>query len=229
MQDESEVLDIPKWLKTLLMCISLTSVAISLIIYVAYFFDSSLPVPSDVEASYLLSLGIAIPLFLHVPWQRISFGGIEVERALQEQAQDYSEVISKLEGDVEVLLAKLHSEEDLVGSNKAAVDNSDHTAHFNPKQQVSSDLQHNKNQFGYSRSELKRELSDELKKFLEEYGNWGFTPSRIKNWGGEKSQYNIFQEVSISEIRLVLDLLVESRHVKTRVSKNGNLLYQINK
>ena len=75
---------------------------------------------------------------------------------------------------------------------------------------------------------LKQEetMRDLILKFLKEWPHWGFTPLRIKNWGGSRSGYDDLSKLSTMEIRKFLALLEADRKVRTRVSRNGNILYQ---
>lgn len=74
--------------------------------------------------------------------------------------------------------------------------------------------------------ELEKGRKDLILKFLKEWPNWGFTPLRIKNWGGSQSGYGELSKLSTMEIRKLLALLQATGKVRTRVSRNGNILYQ---
>ncbi len=69
------------------------------------------------------------------------------------------------------------------------------------------------------------ELKNLIVSFLAEYSRWGFTVSRMKNWGASKKG---FSDLKDSSLRVKLGELVDERKIRTRISKLGNVLYQAN-
>lgn len=139
------------------------------------------PEPESLDAGFLLALGVGLLLVLFVPWQRIRIAGLEMERAVQEQAEDFSREIVRLRNENSKL------------------------ARAAPELSMQEKL---------------------ILKFLTSWSSWGFTPLRIKNWGGSKSGYEDLRKLRTGEIREFLTNLVADGKVRVRVSRNGNTLYQ---
>ena len=72
------------------------------------------------------------------------------------------------------------------------------------------------------------DLSDLLKKFFRKWDRYGFNIPRIINWGGRREEFEKFRNTSKAELQEALNLLVADGVVRTRLSKNGNVLYQHN-
>ena len=66
-----------------------------------------------------------------------------------------------------------------------------------------------------------------VKKFLAKYSTWGFTISRILAWGPSQEGFKDLEKMNRTELRRVLAELVRDGTVRTRLSKRGNLLYQM--
>ena len=157
------------------------------------------PAPGDLDLSFLLALGIGVLLVLYVPWQRIRIAGFEMERAVQEQAEDFSREIARLR------------KENAEFRNKIL----DLELPQNEQRQKRPDI--------VSEGQEKEAL---ILKFLKKSSSWGFTPLRIKNLGGNKSGYEELGDLSTNRLREILTNLVSDGKVRIRVSSNGNTLYQ---
>ena len=70
-------------------------------------------------------------------------------------------------------------------------------------------------------------LTPLLIRFLESFRPRAFSPVKIRQWGARQPGFDVFEHYSQGAIRRVLQSLVASGRVTTRVSKMGNTLYRI--
>ncbi len=48
------------------------------------------PKPEDIEAALLFGFGILLIALFNLPWSKIRIGDLEIERAIEEQSQEYT-------------------------------------------------------------------------------------------------------------------------------------------
>ena len=201
--EEQERQEIPYWLRNTMTILGIVFILTGLTAIGLYFWDiKKFPSPSDLGTNFIMGLGILLLLVAHFPWSKIKFGDFEIERAIQEQAQDYSLEIEKLTQ--ELIECKKSSNINRVNSDSEAF-NFETFNHY---------------------IDNKENIKNLLIKFLKEWKSYGFTVSRIKKWGGEQNAYELFKDMSNTELRMILDELLRDGKVKTRLSRGGNILYQ---
>lgn len=205
---EQELQEIPFWLANTLTIISIIIIVIGLLTIVLYSGSHFLenynpPEPEKLQATTMIAVGCLFLIILYLPWNKIKFGDFELERVMQEQTQDYLLYIEELQEHLETLSQK---------QSKSDV---------SPKKEELDNIQID------NTKTRKDNIQDLLLKFLTKWSTYGFTISRIINWGGERSGFEAFQDLNNMELRLTADKLVREGKVKTRLSSNGNILYQI--
>jgi hypothetical protein len=160
------------------------------------------PTPLDFQAPALLSIGIVLLLIMHLPWKKISFAGVDVERAFHEQRINYAEELRELNEQIDklerIISNPLKQKEELYAFNVK-------------RRQVTN--QDNKD---------KKCLLD----FMEDRKRWGLTVSRIKNWGGQQKGYKQLFNLESRRIKYLMERLAVEGVVSTRISRHGNILYQ---
>ena len=205
-QDKDELeerQDVDSWLKWSCSGLGALLVIGVLVAVCMHFIDKdSYPKPIDIEAGLLLGTGVVLLLLFHLPWTKIRIGDIEIERAIEEQAIDHAQEL----GDLKKLLNQLEQ-------NLSA------EAVISPEIKTEID----KRKSLYVEESNDTEL---LFQFLKQWPSWGFTASRIKKWGGDKADFKRFSELSVPHIRALAANLLKEGRIRTRVSKNGNILHQ---
>lgn len=63
-------------------------------------------------------------------------------------------------------------------------------------------------------------------RFLNDWPTWGFTPKRILTWGSQQVGFAELEIISRGELDRILQSLLTQNAIRTRISKNGNTLYQ---
>ena len=71
------------------------------------------------------------------------------------------------------------------------------------------------------------DLTPLLLRFLEQFRPRAFSPVKIRQWGARQPGYEVLEHYPQGAIRRVLQSLVASGRVTTRVSKMGSTLYRI--
>lgn len=223
-EGEQELQEIPSWLANTLAIISIIMIVIGLLTIILYSGSHYLenfnaPKPDELQATTMIAVGSLILIILYLPWSKIKFGDFELERVVQEQTQDYSLYIEELQEQLEVLSRKQLKTSDTTKKTKSNLTEKDQL-NFAEKQADDTQIDKSKSS--------KKNIEDLLLKFLSKWSTYGFTISRIINWGGDRSGFEAFQDLNNMELRLTADKLVREGKVKTRLSSNGNILYQIN-
>ncbi len=62
--------------------------------------------------------------------------------------------------------------------------------------------------------------------FLKAWPTWGFTVSRVQNFGGQHAAYERLSQISKADLTEILVGLAERDLIRQRTSKRGNTLYQ---
>lgn len=198
--EEQEQTDMPKWLIKLLSVVGGLTLLCGILFILLHILVGGFPEPETLKVDFLIGFGVLILLLLYFPWSKIKFGEFEFEKLIQEEKEDYSLEIQKRELKIKEL------------------------------EKIVTDLKNGKNvnvDFNSESSQSEKQVNKELLyKFLSEWSNYGFTISRIKNWGGQRKGFEKFKELDSSEIRLLADELVIEDKLKIRVSRNKNILYQ---
>lgn len=207
-----ELQEIPRKLSIALTGLGIIMISVGLLSIVFYLvqfnLDMNTPNPRELQASTMIAFGTFLLIILHFPWSKMKFGDFELERAIQEQSQGYSMYIEKLK-------EELQKYKGLASPQKPTKIAGDHKYGKDPEVEHVEIL------------EDEDEVKKLLLKFLSEWSSYGFTISRIINWGGNHKKYKTFQKLSSMELRLLADKLVREGKVRTRISSNGNVLYQI--
>jgi hypothetical protein len=170
--------------------------------YLAFVFHCVTTSPKDLELSNLLLFSSASFLFFAIPWHKLGlslkkFGPLEFERKLEGQSEEHIKDISALENKIAELEAAI------VASR--------------PQIQVSA----------IQPTSEEKEIRALIVKFLTDFEQWSFSPSRIESWGAHSSPgYSKLADNS-SLLRRLLRSLVSEGVLETRVSKKGNTLYRI--
>ena len=203
--------EIPNWLKIFFTILGGSLIllgGIIIIMYVVNCYPDFKLEPSKVGTDFIIGMGVFIILVVHLPWSKFKFGGFEIEKAIQEQAQDYSIEIEKLEKELneyKIILKEVNKGPDVSEKFKNIIESSE-------------------------KSTLNREEEKEqLIRLLSKWPTYGFTASRIITLAKEMTGYDNLKVMRPSQIRIVADELIRVGKVRTRVSGKGNLLYQINK
>ena len=75
--------------------------------------------------------------------------------------------------------------------------------------------------------DLDSNLQELLVRFFRQWSRYGFNVSRIKNWGGQRQGFEVLANTDSGAIHSALNKLVAQGVVRTRMSRKGNVLYQI--
>lgn len=194
-----EPVSINPFLRTVTTTLGVLLVTLSLTIIVRHMIDPSSSTPKDLEATFILSIGLVLIILFNIPWTKIKVGEVEVERALQNQAEEYAQ-------DMSSLTEKLHALENIKGSTELT----------NSVQSVLSD---------FTVADTNKEL---ILSLLQKWPTWGFTASRIQKWGAIQQGFEKLGTLSLTQIRSASAALLKSGDIRTRLSKNNNVLYQAN-
>jgi hypothetical protein len=199
--EEQEKLDMPKWLTKIMTIVGGITLLMGISFIIMHIAKDKFPEPETLKVEFLLGFGALILLISYLPWSRIKFGGFEVESLIQEQSEDYSLEIEKLN-------LKLEEYEKIISDLKEGKETI--LTEFNP-----------------DKSNEKKNLNKTiLYDFLSKWSTYGFTVSRVHKWGGDRKTFGRLKEMENSEIRLLADELVRDGKVKKRISSNNNILYQ---
>lgn len=71
------------------------------------------------------------------------------------------------------------------------------------------------------------EIRPLVSKFLEQNRPTAFSPLRIREWGSRQAGFEKLSSVRVSSIRRILQSMVATGNVATRVSRLGNTLYKV--
>lgn len=158
--------------------------------------------PKDLELSNLLLFSAASFLFFSIPWHKLGlslkkFGPLEFERKLEGQSEERIKDISALENKIAELEAAILA----VSGHQIRVS----AIHPTIEEQ---------------------EMREFIVKFLNEFEQWSFSPSRMESWGAQQVGYSKLASNS-SLLRRLLRSLVSEGVLETRISKKGNTLYRI--
>ncbi len=169
--------------------------------YLAFIFHGATVSPKDLELSNLLLFSVASFLFFSIPWHKLGlslkkFGPLEFERKLEGQSEEHIKNISELENKIAEL--------------EAAIAASGHQVQVSAIQPTPEE----------------QEMRDLIVKFLTNFKQWSFSPSRMESWGAEQPGYSKLAG-NPSLLRRLLRSLVSEGVLETRVSKKGNTLYRI--
>lgn len=204
---EQERPDVPIWLKLTFTLLGSFLILLGAIVIISYIlkFGHNL-IPSEIGANFIICLGAFMILVVHFPWNKLKFGGFEIERAIQEQAQDYSL-------DIEMLKKELDECKEILKQAEEGQDISD---------KVKIKIE------GLKKSISDREEEKKLLiKLLSDWPTYGFTASRIITIAGERSDYEKLKSMKPYQIRMVVNELIKEGKIRIRISKKGNILYQI--
>lgn len=62
--------------------------------------------------------------------------------------------------------------------------------------------------------------------FLQQFSKWGFSPLRIKNWGGRQAGFERLADLSTDHIRTTVEPMIPRGDVRIQTSSKGNRLYR---
>ena len=197
MSDDQQQFELPKWASLLLTLIAVGFFGVIVLSVFLHLFDKDrFPSPESLSVEILAIISVLTILTIHFPWSKISFGGIEIQRVVQQQNKDHLAEIEKI---------KQKKSDDVVEYEIETVITGGETGNSPPKQNG-------------------REL---VVKLLEQYPTWGFSLKRILNWGGKQAGYESIAQLDSTDLRMIVTELVDEGALKIRVSKSGNVLYQI--
>ncbi len=201
-QEKQNIDTILRWSCTLLGLLIVVGTLASTVMH--FFQQTEYPKPKDLEAGLLLGIGLVLIVLFNLPWTKIRVGEVEIERAIEEQAIDYAEEIDTLKKK----LSDCKDDLEKVGQGSPQV----------------------QEKLNKAKIEEQKETEDEklLISFLKKWPTWGFTATRIINWGSKQKGFEGFKDFSKPRIRMLAAKLIRNGNVRTRVSKNNNVLYQYN-
>jgi hypothetical protein len=76
-------------------------------------------------------------------------------------------------------------------------------------------------------AEAEDKLRDLIRRFLEEYKDWAFSPPRILNWGSTQGGFEGLANYKLRDIQNELLKMVSDQVLVTRISRQGNTLYRV--
>lgn len=223
-----ELMDMPRPIRMSIFSLGLLLVVVSILMIVLDPLKLSWLISAEkVDPTSLMLIGILIFVMLYFPWQKLSFMGLEIERAeniVDDVISDYSLKIEDLISDYSF---KIMEREDEISQLKMELEKYKGSLNRGDSPQK-PDIKTSKEwKYTQSSDTTKNELKQKLIEFLSQWSSYGFTISRIRNWGGKRRGYDIFKNKSTSDLRRAADELVREKKARTRISSNGNLLYQI--
>jgi hypothetical protein len=121
---------------------------------------------------------------------------------MEEQAVDYTEEIGELKATIASLRESMENEQAIPDQVKSRLESLT------------------------DRAEQAEE--DALLKFLNSAPTWGYTAARIRTKSAEQDPTGPLANVATSRIRTIAARLISKGQVRTRMSKNNNVLYQAN-
>jgi hypothetical protein len=202
-QDNQERQDIDGWLRWACTTLGVFLIVAVLIVCCLHIVDKEkYPAPVDIEAGLLFGLGILLIAIFNFPWTKIRLGDIEIERAIEKETREHAEEIVGLRETILKYEAILDEIKEVPTEIRSKIDS--------------------------SKNEREHENEDEelLLNFLNYWSSWGFTVSRICNWGGKRPGFGRFSKLNGSQVRSLAGNLVRKDRIRTRISSNGNVLYQ---
>jgi hypothetical protein len=200
---EKERQEIPRWLRWTCTAAGAVMILSAFILVFLHAFErNKYPSPSELEADVLIGFGFALILVMNFPWTKIRVGDVEVERAIQGQMDSYGKENAKLTSVIVDLEQQLR---DLSPDKGEAVKVLGEVAKLRSEHVAKDNL---------------------IESFLKAWPTWGFTPNRIRIWGGEQKGFNELAEMDVPAIRASANRLVNQGKAKTRISSRGSILYQ---
>ena len=190
-----------RWGSTLLGGFLVLSVLASCAMHIAQ--KDKFPSPVDLEAGMFLSIGVILIIVFNLPWTKIRLGELEIERAIEEQATDYANEVDRLKKTIKDLEAALSKAGEITPELQGRLDS------------VSD--------------EAEQEDERLLLEFLEQSPSWGFTASRIRGKNRQPGGFQRLGHLSVPRIRTLAAKLLQEGKIRTRISKNNNVLYQANR
>ena len=201
LQERQDVDDWLRWGCTLLGAVLVIGILIAVLMHmkdkIAY------PKPVDIEAGLLFGIGIVLMILFNLPWRKIRIGEVEIERAIEEQTIGYAEKVEELKKVIEELEGSFAKMEEVP---KAAKDQIESAKEWKVQEERDEEL---------------------LYQFLKKWPTWGFTATRIRNWGGRQAGFEGLARLSVPNIRTLAASLLSQGKVRTRLSSSGSVLYQI--
>jgi len=168
------------------------------------------------SAAILLFFIGVLSIFLHIfdatkfpSPQSLEFGDWEIEAKVQKELNDREDVIASLVEQMSEVNNEVENENALETSqtDQSGVD----------------DLSRLSSVSLFSEKEKQAVLN-----FFEAWPNWGFTFTRIVKWGADQPGHEDLKNLSSLKMRTILSTLTRDGVLRLRLSKNGNVLYQIN-
>jgi len=178
-------------------------------IFLHIFDATKFPSPQSLETDILIGLSLITIFGLYFPWSRIKFGDWEIEAKVQKELNDREDVIASLVEQMSEVNNEVENENALETSqtDQSGVD----------------DLSRLSSVSLFSEKEKQAVLN-----FFEAWPNWGFTFTRIVKWGADQPGHEDLKNLSSLKMRTILSTLTRDGVLRLRLSKNGNVLYQIN-
>lgn len=192
--------EIDRWLRITFTIFGILLIILAIVFYIRFLQGDISTSSKDFEVNFLLGLGIVQVLIVNFPWSKISIGGIEIEKTITVQEQELVQEIDSLQEKINELVSSRGIH--FVDAETTEI------AKFQDNKEKNSKL---------------------LFDFLSKWNTWGFTASRIKNWGGKQKGFEELAQLSNTDIRQLAIKLSGEDKVISRISNNGNILYQFKK
>jgi len=175
-----------------------------------HIFDATkFPSPQSLETDILIGLSLITIFGLYFPWSRIKFGDWEIEAKVQKELNDREDVIASLAEQ----LSDVNNE----------VENENALETLQTEQSGVDDLARHSTVSLFSENEKQAVLN-----FFKAWPNSGFNFTRIVKWGAKQPGHEDLKNLSSLKMRTILSTLTRDGVLRLRLSKNGNVLYQIN-
>ncbi len=196
---ERVLLSVPRWVRVASTFFGLALIGTAALGVLLFIFRTNHhPKPTDFDVALLCAAGIGLVVVVNVPWTKLQLGSLTVERALKVELESYAEELEELR--------KKLSEKSTRADEADALDEAG-----------APDMAKND----------RKDPLHLLKQFLEASPTYGFTPRRIATMAKSMSDFKDLGSMNTRAIRSLLGQLVARGDVRMRISKSGNVLYQI--
>jgi len=195
----SKGFEIPRWVQIVISVISLILIAVCVMCFWKYLkAPQDFASPKDLGLSGIFIFSISALSIVWVPWSKL---GVRITKI---GGVEFTEIV---QGQASEHAEELGYLEDRIEYLEAKVKESDELAVLmDPPREVV--------------------LKELLLKFLQQYSQWAFSPSRIRVWGSKQQGFSSLASYEHPLIRSSLQKLVSEGKLETRVSKKGNTLYR---
>jgi hypothetical protein len=159
------------------------------------------PEPAALGVETLIAISAAIIIAVQLPWSRISFGGVEIERVLKAQANEHAD-------DLRELLPRSTSSNNRLRGSSGNDDVAEETIRT-----------------GGGTENNKSNVKDQLLSMLSSVPSRGMSIDGIRLESARGPGFDAIQQLSRAELRLALTELINDGFLNLHMNTSGSTIY----